>query len=106
MKWTPALKDFEHYLKIERGLSQNTVNSYRIDVQKLMQYLDVHNMPLSPIKINAEAIQQFLYELAKNSNARTHVQRQYHCFQLYLGSTKIQLSTKQGNAMAQSNSMC
>ena len=71
MKWTPALKDFEHYLKIERGLSQNTVNSYRLDVQKLMQYLEVHKMPLSPLKIKTEAIQQFLYELAKNSNGRT-----------------------------------
>ena len=71
MKWTSTLKDFEHYLKIERGLSQNTVNSYRLDVQKLMQYLDVHKMLLSPLKIKAEAIQQFLYELAKNSNVRT-----------------------------------
>ena len=50
MKWTPALKDFEHYLKIERGLSQNTVNCYRLDVQKLMQYLDVNKMSLSPLK--------------------------------------------------------
>ena len=62
MKWTSTLKDFEHYLKIERGLSQNTVDSYRLDVQKLMQYLDVHKMLLSPLKIKAEAIQQFLYE--------------------------------------------
>ena len=71
MKWSPALNDFQHYLKIERGLSQNTVHSYRLDVQKLMRYLQTHSITADPIDIKVELIQQFLYELAKNANART-----------------------------------
>jgi integrase/recombinase XerD len=71
MKWFPALNDFQHYLKIERGLSQNTVHSYRLDVQKLMRYLQTHSITADPIDIKVELIQQFLYELAKNANART-----------------------------------
>ena len=71
MKWSLALKDFQHYLKIERGLSQNTVHSYRMDVQKLMRYLQTHSITVDPINIKVELIQQFLYELAKNANART-----------------------------------
>ena len=71
MKWSPALNDFQHYLKIERGLSQNTVHSYRLDVQKLMCYLQTHSIIADPINISVELIQQFLYELAKNANART-----------------------------------
>ncbi|MEC8323717.1 MAG: site-specific tyrosine recombinase XerD [Bacteroidota bacterium] len=71
MKWSPALKDFQHYLKIERGLSQNTVHSYRMDVQKLMRYLQTHSITADPINIKVELIQQFLYELAKNTNSRT-----------------------------------
>ncbi len=71
MKWSPALNDFQHYLKIERGLSQNTVHSYRLDVQKLMRYLQTHSIMADPIDIKVELIQQFLYELAKNANART-----------------------------------
>ncbi len=71
MKWNTALNDFEHYLKIERGLSQNTVNNYRLDVQKLMRYLEVHKIALSPLNIKIETIQAFLYELAKYANART-----------------------------------
>ena len=71
MKWSPALIDFQHYLKIERGLSQNTVHSYRLDVQKLMRYLQTHSITADPIDIKVELIQQFLYELAKNANART-----------------------------------
>ena len=71
MKWSPALNDFQHYLKIERGLSQNTVHSYRLDVQKLMRYLQTHSITADPVDIKVELIQEFLYELAKNSNART-----------------------------------
>ena len=71
MEWSPALNDFQHYLKIERGLSQNTVHSYRLDVQKLMLYLKTHSITVDPIDIKVELIQQFLYELAKNANART-----------------------------------
>ena len=71
MKWSPALNDFQHYLKIERGLSQNTAHSYRLDVQKLMRYLQTHSIMADPIDIKVELIQQFLYELAKNANART-----------------------------------
>lgn len=71
MKWSQALNDFQHYLKIERGLSQNTVHSYRLDVQKLVRYLQTHSITADPIDIKVELIQQFLYELAKNANART-----------------------------------
>ena len=38
MNWNNALRDFEHYLKIERGLSEHTVSSYRLDVKKLILY--------------------------------------------------------------------
>lgn len=71
MKWSPALNDFQHYLKIERGLSQNTVHSYRLDVQKLMRYIQTHSITADPVDIKVELIQEFLYELAKNANART-----------------------------------
>ncbi len=34
-----ALEDFLHHLRIERGLAENTLISYRRDLQKYMQYL-------------------------------------------------------------------
>ena len=71
MKWSLALNDFQHYLKIERGLSQNTVQSYHLDVQKLIRYLQTHSITADPVNIKADMIQQFLYELAKNANSRT-----------------------------------
>ena len=71
MKWTHALKDFEHYLQIERGLSKNTLESYRLDVNKLIAYLESNLIITGPIEINNETIKRFVYELAKTVNSRT-----------------------------------
>ena len=71
MKWQQALHDYSHYLKIERGLSQNSINSYKYDLQKLIIYLEENNIEISPIKIDSEVIQQFIYTIAKELNARS-----------------------------------
>lgn len=71
MKWQNALKDYQLYLKIERGLSQNSIDNYSLDIQKLINYLEGNNMSLSPISIATENIQQFIYETAKQVNARS-----------------------------------
>ena len=39
MKWDKALNDFKNYLKIERNLSKNTIESYLFDVKKLINFL-------------------------------------------------------------------
>lgn len=71
MKWKQATKDYNHYLKIERGLSQNSINSYNQDVKKLTIYLEENNIDVSPVKIDSETIQQFIYTIAKELNARS-----------------------------------
>lgn len=71
MKWNNALRDFEHYLKIERGLSNHTVVNYRLDVQKLISYLEQHNHSETPTEIETDHVKSFLYELAKSVNTRT-----------------------------------
>ena len=71
MKWNNALKDFALYLKIERGMSIHTVNNYTFDVQKLVLYLEVNEMSLSPLQITTEDVQGFIYEMAKELNPRT-----------------------------------
>jgi integrase/recombinase XerD len=71
MKWLNAIKDYKHYLKIERGLSENSIESYERDVQKLIDYLEHHNITISPIKIEKNAIQSFIYDTSKHINARS-----------------------------------
>ncbi|GAA3580052.1 site-specific tyrosine recombinase XerD [Snuella lapsa] len=71
MKWEHALKDYQLYLKIERGLSKNSIDNYALDVKKFIGFLELHNISVSPINITSETVQQFIYEIAKTVNART-----------------------------------
>ncbi|WP_299549590.1 site-specific tyrosine recombinase XerD [Seonamhaeicola sp.] len=71
MKWEHALKDYKLYLKIERGLSDNSIDNYSRDVKKLIGYLEAHAIGTSPISISADIIKQFIYEVAKDVNARS-----------------------------------
>lgn len=71
MKWDNALKDYEFYLKIERGLSQNSIDNYSFDVKKLISYLNINDINEDPITISKESLQQFIYTIAKTVNART-----------------------------------
>lgn len=71
MKWKHAIKDYQLFLKIERGLSHNTIDSYSRDIQKLIYYLEENNIKVSPIEIDITIVQQFIYEVAKDVKPRT-----------------------------------
>jgi len=71
MNWNQALTDYRHYLKIERGLSENTISNYGLDLQKLKVYLEEHNIAQSPLSITQETVQQFVYDVAKMVNPRS-----------------------------------
>ncbi|MDG3582360.1 site-specific tyrosine recombinase XerD [Galbibacter pacificus] len=71
MKWMDAITDYESYLKIERGLSLNSIENYCLDIQKLLKYLEVHQITDSPLQISAETLQGFIYETAKNISPRS-----------------------------------
>lgn len=71
MNWTQAKSDFSIYLKIERGLSDNTINSYVLDVEKLIDFLKKNDNTESPVNISAETIKEFIYQSAKQLNARS-----------------------------------
>ncbi|MEM6893697.1 MAG: site-specific tyrosine recombinase XerD [Bacteroidota bacterium] len=71
MRWKDALQDYQHYLGIERGLSENSMKSYRRDVQKLMSFLELHGLKENPINITSDIVQHFLYEAAKDQNPRS-----------------------------------
>lgn len=71
MTWENALKDYKLYLKIERGLSKNSIDNYSLDVKKLIGYLEENAISESPICIKRDTIQQFIYETAKVVNTRS-----------------------------------
>ena len=71
MKWQNAIRDYQLYLKIERGLSQNTIDSYTKDLEKLCLFLDSNAISISPIVIESAVIKQFIYDIAKKVNPRS-----------------------------------
>ena len=71
MNWSTYLKSYQSFLKIERGLSKNTIANYTLDIEKLCLYLEQNALAVSPIKITEETIQQFVYSVSKEVNARS-----------------------------------
>jgi integrase/recombinase XerD len=71
MNWQQALKDYQNYLRIERGLSENTISNYSFDVKKLMGWLETNQVQVSPVQIDEDQVQEFIYQLAKTVNPRT-----------------------------------
>ncbi|RMB63957.1 site-specific tyrosine recombinase XerD [Dokdonia sinensis] len=71
MKWESAIKDYISYLRIERGLSQNTLENYKRDLTKLQRYLDTNEIRISPIKADKTLLQEFIYTVAKEVKPRS-----------------------------------
>ncbi len=71
MNWSSYIKNYQSYLKIERGLSKNSVDNYVFDIEKLCGFLDDNLIEISPIKIQEETIQQFIYTISKTVNPRS-----------------------------------
>lgn len=69
--WTKFIADYKSYLKIERGLSSNSITNYSFDIQRLVDFLEANNMDISPLTITEETIQQFIYSLSAELNARS-----------------------------------
>lgn len=69
MNWNNALKDYNLYLRIERGLSPNSLDSYSRDVNKLISFLELNELPISPIDIDSDTIQKFVYDASKSISA-------------------------------------
>ena len=70
-KWKSYIKEYQNYLKLERGLSENTIENYSFDIEKLVLFLSVHKIIESPLTISEETIQQFIYEISSKVNARS-----------------------------------
>lgn len=71
MKWSNALHDYTLFLQLERGLSLNSINSYKRDVTKLIVFLEVYNLQVSPLTIDEKIIKQFIYQVSKELNPRS-----------------------------------
>ena len=69
--WENLLNDYLIYLKIERGLSENSIKSYSYDIKNLLCYINKYNSKLSVKQCDKKFMQEFIYEISKNINSRS-----------------------------------
>lgn len=71
MNWSSYIKSYQSYLKIERGMSKNTIENYSFDIERLCLYLEQNAIAVSPIAIDDNLVQQFVYAISSQVNPRS-----------------------------------
>lgn len=71
MTWKEALTDYRYYLKIERGLSENSIKAYAQDIEKLTRFLSENKIKESPVSISGPAVEGFIYHCSGKVSPRT-----------------------------------
>ena len=70
--WKESLKDFEIFLRLEKSLSQNSIEAYLNDVSKLEQFISESGKTVRPAEISYNDLKEFLsWFNNSSSNART-----------------------------------
>jgi len=60
LDWRSAIKGFQAYLKLEKGLSDNSIEAYSRDIDKLQQFADSHPNCLKPDAFTLNDLRQFI----------------------------------------------
>ena len=60
-EWELKMRDFVNYLRIERGLAENSIFAYQRDVVKLREFCEP--LELSPTQVSFDTLKHFLNEL-------------------------------------------
>lgn len=60
MTWQNALQQFHAYLLLERAMSPNTLEAYLNDVQKLVRFLEIQQLPTGPLAITQTQLEDFI----------------------------------------------
>ncbi|MBA5629499.1 site-specific tyrosine recombinase XerD [Moheibacter lacus] len=64
MDWKEAFSEYKSYLKLEKSLSQNTIDAYLRDLKKLEKF-----SKNEPLKISQSDLEEFVYQYAKENFA-------------------------------------
>jgi integrase/recombinase XerD len=60
LDWRSAIKGFQAYLKLEKSLSDNSIEAYSRDIEKLYQYSDSQVVKLKPELITLTNLREFI----------------------------------------------
>mgnify|MGYP003345042811 CR=1 FL=1 len=91
MNWQSLLKDFKNFLKFERNLSDNTIESYGLDILKLINHSKENKLSLKVNSIKNSDIREFIFQQSKqlSSNSQSRLISSLKKFFDYLIIEKI-----------------
>ena len=91
MNWQSLLKDFKNFLKFERNLSENTIESYGLDILKLINHSKENKLSLKANSIKNSDIREFIFQQSKqlSSNSQSRLISSLKKFFDYLIIEKI-----------------
>ena len=61
LTWDISIQQFVNFLKLERALSHNSIEAYKNDIRKFIQYLECKGLSLLPDQIELEHLQNFIH---------------------------------------------
>ncbi|SEI54221.1 integrase/recombinase XerD [Dyadobacter koreensis] len=85
--WQSYIKHFKNYLRLERSFSDNSVQAYIRDTEKLAEYLELATINLSPADIKEEhllAFLKYLSELGLSAHTQARMLSGIKAFYKYL----------------------
>jgi len=85
--WQSYIKHFKNYLRLERSFSDNSVQAYIRDTEKLAEYLELAAINLSPVDIKEEhllAFLKYLSELGLSAHTQARMLSGIKAFYKYL----------------------
>jgi integrase/recombinase XerD len=71
MNWESSIENFKNFLRLERGLSQNSINSYEFDLNLFKSYLKSNSINISPLECDSETIKRYLYSELSTKKTRS-----------------------------------
>lgn len=93
LTWQQSFKNFETYLRLEKSLSENSVEAYLNDVKKLKRFFTESKKDISPAGVTYTDLKEFLgWYGSESSNTRTQSRvlsgiRAFYKFLLIEGET-------------------
>ncbi|MFN3839427.1 MAG: site-specific tyrosine recombinase XerD [Cyclobacteriaceae bacterium] len=87
MSWDSYIKQFAHYLRLERSLSQNSIDAYVHDVELLHQFLQLRKLKSTPLTLTTKDLRYFLQyinELGMSAYSQARIISGIRAFYKYL----------------------
>ncbi|MGA0373402.1 MAG: site-specific tyrosine recombinase XerD [Flavobacteriaceae bacterium] len=75
MDWKTLIVDYEFYLRIERGLAENTVKNYSLDIVSLANFISSNKILEQPKDCSRETLQNFIRQQSKSVTATSQARR-------------------------------